>query len=181
MSAWRLAATALLMTALCGAQPAAAQTSAAAQTAGGISDPVRFIKAALGFDKASTDRPSAPEMLDQDRPEYTPRLRALFALQRSEEAKDEVGRLDMNIWTGTQDDDIKTVDVTSVDVERAAPPRRVVTAKYVNMGHKTVMHYYFEKIGDKWFLDDISTPGDGTPDGMPGWTLSLILKFGWDY
>jgi hypothetical protein len=146
---------------------------------GGVSDPVRFIKAALGFDKTSPDKPSPPDMLDQDRPEYTPRLRELFALQRNEEGKDEVGRLDMNIWTGTQDDDIKSVDVTSMDVDNAKPPRRIVTAKYVNIGQPSVMYYYFEKIGDKWFLDDISTPGDGKPDGMPAWTLSLILKYGW--
>lgn len=180
MTMWRLAAAALLMPVAFGAQSVAATPAAAAAT-GGVSDPVRFIKAALGFDKASPDRPSAPEMLDQDRPEYTPRLRSLFALQRTEEAPDEVGRLDMNIWTGTQDDDIKSVDVKSVDVERATPPRRIVTAKYVNMGQPTVMHYYFEEIGDRWFLDDISTPGDGKPNGIPGWTLSLILKYGWDY
>lgn len=178
----KLAAAALVLAALSGGEAQAAAPPKVQQVKGGVADPVRFIKAALGFDKISPDQPSSYEMLDQDKPEYTPRLRELFRLQQIEQGKDEVGRLDMSIWTGTQDDDIKSVDVTSADVEYAKPPRRIVTARFDNMNHKQVMHFYFEKKGDRWFLDDVETPGENKPDGFAAWTLSIILKYGWgDY
>ncbi len=153
--------------------------SAAAAVTGGVTDPLRFVKAAYRLDGQSPDRPAPPEMLDQDKPEYSPRLRALFAIQQREHGKDEVGRLDMDIFTGTQDGELKDIRVVSAEVEYAVPPRRIVTATFTNMGRPTTMHFYFERMGAKWFLDDIATPGNGKPDDMPAWTLSLILKYGW--
>ena len=41
------------------------------------------------------------------------------------------------------------------------------------------MHFYFEKIGERWFLDDIASAGFGPPDEFPAWTLSTVLKYGW--
>ena len=66
-----------------------------------------------------------------------------------------------------------------VDVDFAAPPRKVVTATFTINGAPAEMRFYFEKLGAKWFLDDISTKGDGKPDGLQAWTLSNILKYGW--
>lgn len=174
----RLLAVLLLLGAIGSAGPASAAASAAA-LGSGVGDPARFIMAAYGLDPASPDRPAPFTMLDEDKPEYTPRLRELFAIQQREHGVDEVGRLSMDIYTGTQDGDLNGVKVASADVEYSSPPRRIVTATFTNMGRPTTMHFYFERIGERWFLDDIATPGDGKPDGMPAWTLSLILKYGW--
>ncbi|MEO7654727.1 MAG: hypothetical protein ABIS23_03475 [Sphingomicrobium sp.] len=176
-----LAAAACAMAAPGGNGSANAAGPAASKPAvsGGVGDPLRFVKAAYRLDDHSPDKPGPVEMLDQDKPEYSPRLRELFAIQQREHGVDEVGRLSMDIYTGTQDGDIKDIKVVSAEVEYASPPRRIVTATFTNMDRPTVMHFYFEQIGERWFLDDIATPGDGQPGGMPAWTLSTILKYGW--
>ncbi len=159
---------------------AAAVTPAEAQAAtGGVGDPLRFVKAAYGLDPASPDKPGPVGMLDQDKPEYSPRLRELFAIQQREHGVDEVGRLDMNIFTGTQDGDITDIKIEQADVDYAVPPRRTVTAKFTILDRPTRMRFYFEKIGERWFLDDIASAGFGPPDEFPGWTLSTVLKYGW--
>jgi hypothetical protein len=158
------------------AKPAAA--AAEAQAKGGIADPLRFVKAAYGLDKTSPDKPSTAILKDSDKPEYSPRLRALFALD-DKEAGGEVGRLDFDIYTGTQDGDVEHVTVKADEVDLATPPRQVITANFIILGTPKEMRFYFEKMGGKWFLDDISEKGDDKPDGMPAWTLSTILKYGW--
>ena len=112
------------------------------------------------------------------KPEFSPRLRSYFALEE-QDAGDEVGRVDFNIFTGTQDGTIANVKVEAKDVEQAKAPRKIIIATFTIEGVPTEIRYYFEKIGDRWFLDDISSPGDGKPDGMPPWTLSTVLKYGW--
>lgn len=158
---------------------APAKPTAQTQAAGGIGDPVRFVKAAYGADNSSPDKPSSYAMLDQDKPEYTPRLRALFAIQQREQGKDEVGRLDMDIYTGAQDGTVSDVTVEPHDVDYASPPRKVVIVRFKLEGQPRIMKLYFEQQGGRWYLDDIAAPGEGTKDGMPAWTLSTILKYGW--
>lgn len=173
-----------LALAACQAEPGPAEaqpTAAAAATtaAGGVADPVRFVRAAYGADSAAPDRPSPPEVLDQDRPEYSPRLRSYFALQQREHGKDEVGRLDMDIFTSAQDGDVSEVVVESRDVDFAEPPRRIVDARFKLNGEPRAMTFYFEKVDARWFLDDIAFPGEKAPATVPPWTLSLVLKYGW--
>lgn len=153
--------------------------AAEAQTSGGVADPVRFVKAAYGLDPQSPDKPSRPEVRDAERPEYSKRLRDLFALADREGNADEVGRLDMDIYTGAQDGELKDIKVAAADVADAAPPRRIVTARFVNFDQPTVMHFYFERQGDRWFLDDIASEASPGPQGAPAWMLSNILKYGW--
>ena len=135
---------------------------------GGVVDPLRFVRAAYGLDPASPDKP-----------EYSPRLRNLFAIQQREHGVDEVGRLSMNIFTGTQDGDVEGIQIEQADVDYAVPPRRIVTATFTILDRPAKMHFYFEKIGERWFLDDIASAGFGPPDEFPAWTLSTVLKYGW--
>ena len=159
------------------AQPPAAETRVVA--GGGVGDPLRFVKAAYGLDPASPDKPGPPETLDQDKPEYSPRLRELFAIQQREHGVDEVGRLNFNIFTGTQDGDVEGIRIDQADVEYAVPPRRIVTATFTILDRPTKMQFYFEKIGERWFLDDIASAGFKAPEEFPAWTLSTVLKYGW--
>ena len=173
---------ALLLLAGCLGAGAAAAEQAPAEArvaaAGGVSDPLRFVKAAYGLDSSSPDGPGPVGMLDEDKPEYSPRLRALFRIQQREHGVDDVGRLDMDIYTGTQDGEITEMKVQSAEVDFASPPRRIVTATFKNMGRPSTMRFYFEKIGERWFLDDIASARDPGAD-VPAWTLSTVLKYGW--
>ena len=159
------------------AQPSDAEPRIAAT--GGVADPLRFVRAAYDLDLASPDRPGPVGMLDQDKPEYSPRLRHLFALQQREHGVDEVGRLNFNIFTGTQDGDVENIRIEQADVDYAVPLRRTVTATFSIFGRPTKMRFYFEKIGERWYLDDIASTGFVSPDEFPAWTLSTVLKYGW--
>jgi hypothetical protein len=103
---------------------------------------------------------------------YTPRLAALFALD-AKEAGGEVGRMDFDIWSNAQDWQLSAVKVTGVPVDNA-PGREIVIAKFKNLGKREEVHFYFEKTKAGWLLDDARGMTDET------WTLSLILKYGWD-
>lgn len=131
-----------------------------------IDDPVVFVKAV--YDKLSSDSDyAAPEDI------YSPRLAALVALEKKE-AGGEVGRMDFDFWTNAQDWQISDVDVSAQPVE-GAKDREIVVAKFKNTDRKEEIHFYFEKLSwAGWRLDDVrSFSGDG-------WTLSLILKYGFD-
>jgi len=105
---------------------------------------------------------------------YSERLRALFALERRE-AGEELGRLDFDYWSSSQDDSINSVRVTEEEVFQA-PDRKVVIANFRNYDQPVTHHFYFERVGGRWFLDDVRHIGGGENDG--GWTLSVILKYG---
>lgn len=135
--------------------PAAAATK--------IDDPVKFVKQIY-----TTTVGKRPEPEDI----YTPRLDALFKLD-TKEAGGEVGRIDFSFWMNAQDGTISGVTISKVAVENA-PNRMVVVAKFKNEKTPTEIHFYFEKTAAGWKLDDArSVLGEG-------WTLSLILKYGWD-
>ena len=138
--------------------PAAAKTTT-------ISDPVRFVTSV--YDKLAKDDAFSPS--DDI---YTPRLAALFALDRRE-AGDGVGRIDFDFWTNAQDWKISGLKVASSPVE-GSKARRIVVAKFNNVTRPTEIHFYFESTKQGWLLDDArSTVGER-------WTLSLILKYGFD-
>ncbi|MBS0469597.1 MAG: DUF3828 domain-containing protein [Proteobacteria bacterium] len=141
-----------------------AMLSALPATAGTvISDPVAFVKTVYA-DSVGT-KPEPDDI-------YTPRLDALFQLEQKE-AGGEVGRIDFDFWINGQDSDIKNVKVGKIDVEGAAD-RMIVVASFLNFGKPEEIHFYFEKTKAGWKLDDVrSAMGEQ-------WTLSLILKYGWD-
>jgi hypothetical protein len=140
-----------------GAASAEPRAAIRAPLVGGVDDPVAWVRQAY----------------DSSTPEFSPRLRALFAEDESY-ANGEVGRLDFNPFSGAQDDDIKRADVTSSDVD-GAPDRKVVIAKFRNMDVNQTITFYWERLAGRWYIDDISGRTAGDPHG---WTLSLILKFG---
>lgn len=142
---------------------AASLLTAAAQAATKIDDPLKFVKAVYA---TTVGKKPEPEDI------YTPRLDALFKLD-SKEAGGEVGRIDFSFWMNAQDGTISGVTVTSAPVENA-PGRLVVIAKFKNEKTPNEIHFYFEKTPAGWKLDDArSLLGEQ-------WTLSLILKYGWD-
>ncbi len=129
-----------------------------------IGNPVKFVKSVYAMVQAGK---AVPEDIN------TPRLQKLYDVDRKE-AGNEVGRIDFDIFMDAQDGTITDVDVRGVPVENASD-REVVTAKFRNLGKRHEVHFYFEKVHGEWRLDDAR--------GLTGpepWTLSLILKYGWD-
>jgi|SRR5579871_3009757 len=143
----------------------AAAVSTAAGAATRIENPEAFVRETYRHLEQNSDY-RTPEDI------YSPRLAALFALDRKEAGGD-VGRIDFDFWTNSQDFRISKVRVTSKPVENA-PDRRVVIAKFANIGTPEDIRFYFEKAADGWKLDDARSAGKDK------WTLSLILKYGWD-
>lgn len=131
-----------------------------------IADPVAYVKKTyqlLAADKYHPDDPST----------FTPRLKALFDLEKKD-AGGEVGRLDFDYWINGQDGKVSNVSVKGVPVE-GAKDREVVIATFHNIDRQDEIHFYFEKIAGHWLLDDVRAVKGGE-----AWTLSLILKYGWD-
>jgi hypothetical protein len=131
-----------------------------------IDDPAKFVADVYTHIVAGSHSYAPPDDV------YTPRLAALFALD-TKEAGGEVGRLDFDPWTNAQDYDVKSVKISTRAVE-SGPTRRIVVAQFNNIGRPEEIHFYFEETRDGWKLDDIRSVGGEK------WTLSLILKYGWD-
>src|SRR5580700_8124822 len=84
---------------------------------------------------------------------YTPRLKALFV--RDEKwAKGEVGCLDFDFWVNGQDYQLKNVRVNSRPVADH-PDRVLVIATFLNLGTMNEIHFDFQRIAEKWLLDDV--------------------------
>lgn len=152
----------LLAAAALSAGPAA---QAAAPAPRAITDPQAFV---TGVYKRLAADPNYAPPTDI----YTPRLKALWA-DMTRDARGEVGRVDFEFWTNAQDWALKGVVVTSKPVEGNAG-RRVVIARFTNSGAPEEIRFYFERTAAGWRLDDARSVG------KDGWTLSLILKYGWD-
>ena len=131
-----------------------------------IDDPEKFVRSVYAQYEKSHDAKGAPDDI------YSTRLSDLFALD-SKEAGGEVGRIDFDPWIDAQDFEIHNVHVTSNPVE-SAPSRRTVRATFKNLGRSEDIRFYFEKTKQGWKLDDMRSVG------KENWTLSLILKYGWD-
>ncbi|HTQ12756.1 MAG TPA: hypothetical protein VMH86_02690 [Rhizomicrobium sp.] len=140
--------------------------AAAPAIAGPIADPVAYVKHGYQLLAADKDVPDDPAT-------FTPRLRALFALEKKE-AGGEVGRLDFDYWTNGQDWKISRLAIRAVPVE-GAKDREIVFATFHNIDRDEEIHFYFEKGAGGWQLDDVRSLRGEEP-----WTLSLILKYGWD-
>jgi hypothetical protein len=132
-----------------------------------ISDPVKFVRSVYAALAAEKTEPKIDGF-------NTPRLQALYDLNSREFGKDEVGRIDFDIFMNAQDGKFTDIRVTGTPVENGAG-REVVTAKFRNLGKRQEVHFYFEKIRGHWLLDDASSWTQPQP-----WVLSLLLKYGWD-
>ena len=131
-----------------------------------IDDPEKFVRGVYAQIEKQSGKYQEPEDI------YSQRLSDLFALD-SKEAGGEVGRIDFDPWIDAQDSEIHNVHVTSNPVE-SAPSRRTVRATFKNIGRPEDIRFYFEKTKQGWKLDDMRSVG------KENWTLSLILKYGWD-
>ena len=103
---------------------------------------------------------------------YTPRLQSLWTKMVQETPQDEVGAIDFEPWTNAQDWELKNVVVTEAPVDHH-DDRKIVIANFRNADRNETVVFYFEKFGGAWLLDDMSS------GGAEGWTLSLLLKYGW--
>src|ERR1700743_701927 len=111
-----------------------------------IDDPAKFVTGVYKQMAANNDY-KPPEDI------YTARLASLWALERKESGG-EVGRMDFDMWTGTQDWVLKDIQVTE-DTVAGSTARKIVTAKFKNIDTQEEMHFYFEKSGSGWLLDDV--------------------------
>ncbi|MDO8297720.1 MAG: DUF3828 domain-containing protein [Caulobacter sp.] len=102
---------------------------------------------------------------------YTPRLLALWK-DMEQDAGGEVGRLDANYWTNSQDWTISDVTIASAYVDGHDDDRMIVVARFRDMDRNEAIQFYFEKLGGQWKLDDVASLGEAP------WTLSLALKYG---
>ncbi len=131
-----------------------------------IGDPLTFVR--QQYDKIVRDRNYAtPDDI------YSDRLKALMALDAKEAGKGNVGRFDFDIWIDAQDATLTDVTIKALPVE-SAPNRKIVVATFKNFGKPHEVHFYFERGTNGWRLDDARATA---PEQ---WTLSLILKYGWD-
>jgi hypothetical protein len=102
------------------------------------------------------------------------RLDGLFKLDTRETGPDEVGRIDFDYFVNGQDSKITDSVVTSRTVENA-DSRRIIVVRFKNFGEEMENHYFWERTKAGWVLDDVRCL-----DGKEGYTLSLVLKYGWD-
>ncbi len=144
---------------------AAAITFSGATAATKIDDPVKFV---TNYYKVVGTPKQGPTPTDI----YSPRLAALWALD-TKEAGEEVGRWDADFWTNAQDTDhFKVLGIRGQSVENA-PNRKLVIVKFKNGSTESTNVFYFEKSNAGWKLDDIVALGPN------GYTLSVVLKYGW--
>jgi hypothetical protein len=131
-----------------------------------VDDPEKFVRDVYAHIAKQGGKYQEPDDI------YTQHLSDVLALD-SKEAGGEVGRLDFDFWTNSQDSELKDIKVSSKAVDNA-PNRRVVMAKFKNIDRIEQIHFYFEKTKAGWKLDDMRSVG------KEAWTLSLIAKYGWD-
>lgn len=136
----------------------------------GVEDPRGFI------DAMYTN--GLPSIADPVGPVYTDRLRDLVAEDaRYAEASGGVGRLDFDYWCNCPGGGVSGVEVTEAPVP-GREDRRVVTARFTTAGAPMINRFFFERIDELWYLDEVANQSD--PANEPsGWTLSQILKYGW--
>lgn len=103
---------------------------------------------------------------------YTRHLASLWE-EMERDANGEAGRVDFLFWVNAQDWELKNVVVSAVPVF-GRKDRQIITAKFLNAGKRQEIRFYFEKVGNNWLLDDARSAGKN------GWTLSVILKYGFD-
>jgi hypothetical protein len=129
-----------------------------------IIDPKAFVTSV--YQKLATDKNYSPPT-----DIYTRHLANLWA-DMEHDANGEVGRVDFEFWADGQDWQIKNVDVNAMQIW-GRPDRQMVRVTFLNTEQPEDIHFYFEKVNGRWLLDDVCSIGKN------GWTLSLILKYGY--
>ena len=98
---------------------------------------------------------------------YTPRLAALFAADRKKNG-DEVGCIDFDFWSSSQDPGgIHNIRVSSLP--QRDPARKTVVATFA-FDKPVEIHLEFRRVDGRWLLDDASSVKGER------WTLSTLLR-----
>ena len=127
-----------------------------------IADPEAFVLQVL---RAIAANPR--DYLPPSKGIFTPQLQSLFT-RDEKRAKGEVGCLDGDFWTDSQDPDgLRNIHATSLP--SADPNRRTVVATFV-LEHPKEIRYEFQRIRGRWLLDDVSSPKE------PQWRLTKLLR-----
>lgn len=141
-------------------------TSALAGTT--IDDPVKYVRSVYAQWHASGPF-ARPYTTPTDI--FTPRLAGLFELQRHEGRADLSEEDPTQFWFEGQDWKLTAIKVTGTPIQHK---RQIVIARFRNFDEKQQVHFYFEKSDAGWLLDDVRFHGG------QDWTLSLVLKYGYD-
>jgi hypothetical protein len=139
-----------------------AQAAPPAAPAQGVDDPRAFVAATYAAYRASNN---ATPNVDSA---YSPRLAALFRDYAAAQSPDEVGALDFDWWVNGQDWEISEPALTETN---EGPDRRLITARFTNMGSAETIRFGFVRENGRWYLDDVLGG-----NGDEGWTLSALLR-----
>ncbi|MEA3046503.1 MAG: hypothetical protein QOJ53_835 [Sphingomonadales bacterium] len=144
-------------------QPKAAPPAeAAAPVARGVEDPRAFVAATYAAYRASNNATPNVDFA------YSPRLAALFRDYAAAQSPDEVGSIDFDWWVNGQDWEISEPALTQAD---QGPDRRLITARFTNLGTAETIRFGFVRENGRWYLDDVLGGS-----GDEGWTLSALLR-----
>ena len=153
MKAWMSAVIALLF---CGAFTVSGATR--------IDDPVVFVRDVL---QHFIDAQSRKQTYKPPEDIYTAELSKLFRDDKKR-SHGEVGCLEFVFWVNGQDWTISKLDVSAGEPSNQS--RKMVIAKFDNLGTQQEIHFAFRKVAGRWLLDDVKSLKE------PGWTLSKILS-----
>lgn len=147
------------------AQPKAAppaQAAPSATRAQGVENPRAFVAATYAAYRRSN---SATPDVDYA---YSPRLAVLFRDYAAAQTPDEVGAIDFDWWVNGQDWEISEPALAETN---EGVDRRLITARFTNMGTAETIRFGFVRENGRWYLDDVLGGS-----GDEGWTLSTLLR-----
>jgi hypothetical protein len=100
-------------------------------------------------------------------------LIALWAKADAHTPKGDVGPVDFDPVTNSQDPDVKSFKVVAekLEADKAAIAVTITGSRPDTKPADQVVHYDFVRDGDKWKIDDIKGSGDGTP-----WSIRAMLE-----
>jgi hypothetical protein len=100
-------------------------------------------------------------------------LIALWAKADAHTPKGDVGPVDFDPVTNSQDPDVKSFKVVAekLEADKAAIAVTITGSRPGTKPADQVVHYDFVRDGDKWKIDDIKGSGDGAP-----WSIRRMLE-----
>ena len=100
-------------------------------------------------------------------------LIALWAKADAHTPKDDVGPIDFDPVTNSQDPDVKSFKVVAekLEADKAAIAVTITGGQPRTKPADQMVHYDFVRDGDKWKIDDIKGSDDGTP-----WSIRGMLE-----
>jgi hypothetical protein len=100
-------------------------------------------------------------------------LIALWAKADAHTAKGDVGPVDFDPVTNSQDPEVKSFKVVAekLEADKAAIAVTIAGSQPRTKSADETVHYDFVRDGDKWKIDDIKGTADGTP-----WSIRGMLQ-----